>query len=54
MTSREQFCQEIARLKSAKKRTKSQHLKSDYGKAIRRMQNELRQYDIYQKEAQHA
>ena len=50
---REEFLAEIATMKAARRRSKSHHLKSDYGKAVRRMQNELRTYDMYQRKARH-
>ena len=38
---------EMERLKTAIANTKSVHLKRDYEKALRRMENELKQYDRY-------
>ena len=48
---REEFTAELARLKQARKRTTSRYLKTDYGKAIRRMTRELAEYDHHQQEA---
>lgn len=47
---REEFTAEIARLKQARQKTTSRHLKTDYGKAIRRMTRELKAYDMYQRQ----
>lgn len=44
--AREQYAAEIRRLEDAIRRTRSDHLRSDYGKAIRRMKKELRAYDL--------
>ena len=44
---RQRHVDEINRLKDAIAKTESEHLKNDYGKALRRMQNELREYDRY-------
>lgn len=44
---RELFQAEINRLEEAKRRSTSKRLKADYGKAIRRMRAELREYDRY-------
>lgn len=44
---RELFQAEINRLEEAKRRSTSKHLKADYGKALRRMRAELREYDRY-------
>ena len=38
---------EIERLKAAIAKTNSEYLKRDYGKALKRMQRELRDYDRY-------
>ena len=46
---REALVREISRLKDAWNRTDSRYLRKDYGKAIRRMENELRQYDSFRK-----
>ena len=51
MTKREEFCEKIATMKLARRRSKSHHLKRDYEKAIKRMQKELMAYDRYQQEA---
>jgi hypothetical protein len=42
---REQFVEKINWYKSAIANTKSEYLKRDYQKAIKRMQKELREYD---------
>lgn len=49
---REAFQAEICRLEEAKRRSTSEHLRKDYGKAIRRMRAELRAYDKFKKEAE--
>lgn len=46
---RDAYVREIGRLKEARERTHSRYLRRDYGKAIRRMENELRQYDNFRK-----
>lgn len=46
---REKFIAEIKRLEDAVQKTKSKYLKADYGKRIRRMKRELREYDAYKK-----
>jgi hypothetical protein len=46
---RDAFVREIGRLKGAREKTRSSYLRRDYGKAIRRMENELRQYDSFRK-----
>ena len=51
---REAFQAEICRLEDAKRRSTSEHLRKDYGKAIRRMRAELREYDRYKQEARKA
>lgn len=48
---RVEFCEKIATMKQAKRRSKSHHLKRDYEKAIRKMQKELKAYDRYRNEA---
>lgn len=48
---REEFLAEIATMKAARRRSKSHHLKRDYEKAIRKMQKELKAYDMYQRQA---
>ena len=47
---REAFRAEIIRLEEAKRRSTSEHLRRDYGKAIRRMRAELREYDRFKQE----
>ena len=47
---REAFQAELNRLEDAKRRSTSEHLRRDYGKAIRRMRAELRQYDRFRQE----
>ena len=51
---REAFQAEINRLEDAKRRSTSEHLRRDYGKALRRMRAELREYDRYKQEARKA
>ena len=46
----EKHIAEMNRLKDARERTTSEYLKRDYTKAIRRMQNELREYRRYKQE----
>ena len=47
---REAFQAEINRLEEAKRRSTSEHLRRDSGKAIRRMRAELREYDRFRQE----
>lgn len=47
--ARETFVYEIDRLKVACEKTKSDYLRRDYGKAIRRMERELRDYDRFKR-----
>ena len=51
---REAFQAEISRLEDAKRRSTSEHLRRDYGKALRRMRAELREYDEFKREAEGA
>lgn len=44
--TRERHEAEIRRLEDAIRRTRSDHLRRDYGKAVRRMKKELRAYDL--------
>lgn len=44
---REKHVAEIRRLQNAINKTKSEHLRRDYSKALVRMQNELLEYDGY-------
>ena len=44
---REKHVAEMERLKTAMKKTDSEYLKRDYGKALKRMQRELRDYARY-------
>jgi hypothetical protein len=44
---RDSFVAEIDRLQVAISKTKSQHLRRDYSKAVRRMKAELRDYDRF-------
>ena len=44
---KEKHIAEIERLKKKKKKTDSEYLKRDYGKDLKRMQRELRDYDRY-------
>lgn len=48
---RKEFCRQIAKMREAQRRSNSHHLKRDYEKGIRRMQKELRTYDMYQRKA---
>ena len=45
--TREQYAAEIRRLEDATRRTSSERLRADYGKAVRRMRKELRDYDKF-------
>ena len=49
--SRDEYIDKIKRYKLAISNTNSPHLKRDYQKAIRRMQRELRTYDMFQKQS---
>ena len=49
---REAFQAELNRLEDAKRRSTSEHLRRDYGKALRKMRAELRDYDEFKKEAE--
>lgn len=44
---REKHVEEMERLKNLISNTKSIYLKRDYEKALKRMSNELREYDRY-------
>ena len=44
---REKHVAEMERLKTAMEKTDSEYLKRDYGKALKRMQRELKDYDRY-------
>lgn len=46
-TKREEYVAEIRRMEAAVEQTKSEYLKRDYGKAIKRMKKELAEYDKY-------
>ena len=46
---REKHVAEMKRLKTAIEKTDSEYLKRDYGKALKRMQRELRDYDRYKR-----
>jgi len=50
---REKFVAEIKRLEDAVQKTKSKYLKADYGKRIRRVKKELREYDAYKKSGEY-
>lgn len=50
MTKRDEFVTELQRLRDAYDKTKSKFLKRDYGKAIKRMERDLCEYDSYRKE----
>lgn len=45
MSPREQHISEMRRLEAAIAKTKSEILKRDYGKALKRMRHELKIYD---------
>lgn len=49
--NREQYTTEIARMVDAIRRTKSEHLRMDYRKAVSRMRRELKAYDRYKRES---
>ena len=49
MTKRDEFRSEIRRLKIARQNTTSKALKTDYSKAIKRKEKELKIYDYYQR-----
>lgn len=44
---RDKYVQEMKRLKDAINRTKSEYLRCDYEKALRKMEKELKEYDRY-------
>ena len=46
---REKHVAEIERLKAAMEKTDSEYLKRDYGRALKRMQRELIDYDRYKR-----
>ena len=46
---REKHVAEMERLKTAIDKTDSEYLKRDYGKALKRMERELREYDRYKR-----
>ena len=50
--ARKAHIEEMNRIANAMCFTKSPYLKKDYGKALRRMEKELREYDMYM--AKHA
>ena len=45
--ARKAHIEEMNRIANAMCFTKSPYLKKDYGKALRRMEKELREYDMY-------
>lgn len=45
--NREQIVMEIKRLRAARLNSDSYKLKKDYGKCIRRLENEIRYYDMH-------
>ena len=49
---RELFVNEIKRMEESIKKTKSEKLKADYTKGIRRMKKQLKIYDNYRKQAE--
>ena len=44
---RDAFVAEMDRLRDAISRTKSEHLRREYGKALKRMERDLRDYDRF-------
>ena len=46
---REKHVAEMERLKIAIAKTKSEYLKRDYSKALKRMERELKEYDRYKR-----
>ena len=44
---RDEYVAEILRLEGAIRKARSDYLRRDYGKAVRRMRKELRDYDRY-------
>lgn len=48
--ARNAYIEEMNRLANAMCQTKSPYLKRDYGKALRRMTKELKEYDLYMSE----
>ena len=46
---REKHVAEMKRLKTAIAKTKSEYLKRDYSKALKRMERELKEYDRYKR-----
>lgn len=50
MTPREKHIAEMRRLETAIKQTKSESLKKDYGKALKKMRHELKIYDSFRRE----
>lgn len=44
---REAFITEMNRMRAALRKTKSERLRRDYGKALKRMKRELAEYDYY-------
>ena len=49
LTPREKHIKEMRRLESAIQITRSQSLKNQYGKALKRMRHELKVYDALQR-----
>lgn len=49
MTPREKHIAEMKRLEEAIAKTRSEHLKRDYGKRLRKMRSELKEYDAYRR-----
>ena len=49
MSPREKHIEEIRRLESAIQKTRSDALRTQYGKALRRMKHELKIYDALQR-----
>ena len=51
MSPRDRHIAEMRRLEEAISKTKSEKLRTDYGKALRRMQHELKIYDKYRRQS---
>lgn len=49
MNSRAKHLQEMQELRQAIEKTKSPYLKKDYGKALKRKERELREYDRWKR-----
>ena len=47
---RDRFVKELERLRAACSKTSSEYLRKDYGKAIKDMERELRDYDNFKRQ----